>query len=56
MDIRKISIGSDYKSAMHYVIGQEVLGNSYVIHLIKRNVKDNSYKIYIQEIEGDVVL
>jgi hypothetical protein len=56
MDIRKISIGADYKSAMHYVIGQEVLGSSYVIHLIKRNLKDNSYKIYIQEIDGDVVM
>tara|TARA_R100000773_G_C4218386_1_gene116865 strand:- start:2088 stop:2315 length:228 start_codon:yes stop_codon:yes gene_type:complete len=56
MDIRKISIGGDYKSAMHYIVGQEVLGNSYCIHLIRRNEKDNSYKIYIQETEGDVVM
>lgn len=56
MDIRKISTGSEYKSAMHYVVGQEVLGKSYHIHLIKHNAKDNSYKIYIQEIDGDVVM
>ena len=32
MDIRKISIGPDYKSsAMHYLIGQEVLGGKYFI-------------------------
>ena len=36
MDIRKISIGPDYKSgAMHYIVGQEVLNGSYKIHLIK---------------------
>ena len=33
MVIRKISIGADYKSgAMHYIVGQEVLGGSYRIH------------------------
>ena len=56
MDIRKISIGSDYKAAMHYIVGQQVLGNSYEIHLIKKNISDNSFMIYIQEIEGDVVV
>ena len=36
MDIRKISIGSDYKSgAMHYIVGQDVLGGSHKIHLIQ---------------------
>lgn len=29
--IRKISVGSNYKDAMHYIVGQEVLGGSYVI-------------------------
>jgi len=29
MDIRKISIGADYKSgAMHYLVGQDVLVDS----------------------------
>ena len=56
MDIRKISIGNDYKSAMHYIVRQEVLGSSYSIHLIKHNAKNNSFKIYIQEVDGDVVV
>tara|TARA_R110000744_G_scaffold16434_4_gene45254 strand:+ start:2477 stop:2695 length:219 start_codon:yes stop_codon:yes gene_type:complete len=52
MDIRKISIGSDYKSgAMHYIVGQDVLGGSYNIHLIQSN--EVSYKIWIQK--GDEV-
>ena len=29
MDIRKISIGADYKSgSMHYIVGQDVLGGN----------------------------
>lgn len=32
--IRKISIGGDYKNAMHYIVGQEVLGGNYVIEEI----------------------
>tara|TARA_R100000935_G_C2833431_1_gene166576 strand:- start:1807 stop:2025 length:219 start_codon:yes stop_codon:yes gene_type:complete len=48
MDIRKISIGSDYKSgAMHYIVGQDVLGGSHKIHLIQ--AADDSYKIWIQK-------
>jgi len=46
MDIRKISIGADYKSgAMHYIVGQEVLGGKYAIHLIQQETE--SYKIWI---------
>jgi hypothetical protein len=46
MDIRKISIGADYKdNAMHYIVGQDVLGGSYKIHLIQ--AKKSSYKIWI---------
>jgi len=53
MDIRKISIGADYKSgAMHYIVGQEVLGGKYVIHLIKH--ESNSFKIWI--IKNDEIL
>lgn len=55
MDIRKISIGSDYKSgAMHYIVGQEVLGGSYAIHLIQHDKVMDSYKIWIMN--GDEVL
>jgi|TARA_E500000305_G_C4018679_1_gene237346 hypothetical protein len=46
MDIRKISIGADYKSgAMHYIVGQDVLGGKYVIHLIQE--ENSAYKIWI---------
>ena len=48
MDIRKISIGSDYKSgAMHYIVGQDVLGGNYQIHLIQHDHEFDSYKIWI---------
>lgn len=48
MDIRKISIGPDYKaSAMHYIVGQEVLGGDYVIHLIRS--EDDGIKIWIEK-------
>ena len=50
MDIRKISIGADYKSgAMHYIVGQEVLGGKYSIHLIQQDVSAESYKIWIEK-------
>tara|TARA_R110000787_G_scaffold283780_1_gene396879 strand:- start:293 stop:517 length:225 start_codon:yes stop_codon:yes gene_type:complete len=48
LDIRKVSIGSDYKSgAMHYIVGQDVLGGSYSIHLIQYDKTTDSYKIWI---------
>ena len=47
--IRKISIGPDYKSgAMHYLVGQDVLGNTHKIHLIKFNNDNSSIQIWIQ--------
>tara|TARA_R100001463_G_scaffold78559_1_gene132865 strand:- start:1593 stop:1817 length:225 start_codon:yes stop_codon:yes gene_type:complete len=55
MDIRKISIGADYKSgAMHYIVGQDVLGGKYAIHLIQEDPNADSYKIWIQQ--GEEVL
>jgi hypothetical protein len=55
MDIRKISVGPDYKSgAMHYIVGQKVLNDSHIIHLIKFDSERQSFKIYIQE--EDVVI
>ena len=48
MDIRKISIGADYKSgAMHYIVGQDVLGSNYQIHLIQHDHEKDPYKIWI---------
>ena len=56
MDIRKISIGPDYKSgAMHYIAGQSVLNGSYKIHLIKYYEDNDSYKIWIEDQEGLIV-
>tara|TARA_R110002049_G_scaffold238588_4_gene411700 strand:+ start:117 stop:341 length:225 start_codon:yes stop_codon:yes gene_type:complete len=52
MPIRKISIGSDYKSsAMHYIVGQNVINGEYSIHLIDYNADSGSYLIYIQNKE-----
>ena len=48
MDIRKISIGPDYKSgAMHYIVGQSILGDSNEIHHIKRHPETGNVLIYI---------
>lgn len=52
MDIRKISVGPDYKSgAMHYIVGQEILGGSHKIHLIKYNQEKKSILIWIEKEE-----
>ena len=49
MDIRKIAVGPDYKSgAMHYIVGQSVLGNTSVIHLIKYVESEDAFKIWIE--------
>ena len=56
MDIRKISIGPDYKSgAMRYIVGQSVLNGNYIIHLIKFDVDRESILIYIES-DGEIVL
>lgn len=57
MDIRKISVGPDYKNgAIHYIVGQKVLGDTNVIHLIKRDADTMSVKIYIINTKGEIVL
>jgi hypothetical protein len=57
MAIRKISIGSDYKSnAMHYIVGQKILGDSNEIHLITFDENKQSFKIYIINLKEEVVL
>lgn len=56
MDIRKISVGPDYKSgAMHYLVGQEVLNGNYKIHLIQFDEIKKSFKIWIIK-SNEVVL
>jgi hypothetical protein len=57
MDIRKISVGPDYKNgAIHYIVGQKVLNDSNAIHLIKRDPDTFSIKIYIINKKGEIVL
>jgi hypothetical protein len=57
MEIRKISIGPDYKSsAMHYIVGQKVLGDTNEIHLIRVNSDKNSIQIFIINEKLEVVL
>jgi len=55
-EIRKISIGVDYKNSMHYIVGQEVLSGYYNIHAIIRNEQNMSYFIYIESKEKEIVL
>jgi len=50
MDIRKISIGPDYKSgAMHYIVGQPVLnGKSGAMHyIVGQPVLNGNYHIHL---------
>jgi hypothetical protein len=57
MEIRKISVGPDYKGgAMHYLIGQKVLNDTNEIHLIKMDTDKMSVKIYIIIEKQEVVL
>lgn len=46
-DIRKISVGVDYKNAMHYIVGQNILDNGGVIHLIRVNPDELSFEIWV---------
>ena len=50
--IRKISVGSDYKNALDYIVGQEVLGGSYLIDSI--NFEEKGYSVWVKK-NGEVV-
>ncbi len=56
MDIRKISIGPDYKNAMSYLQGQEVLGGSHKIHLIFFDESKESIKVWIENDSNETLL
>ena len=48
-NIRKISIGTDYKNdAMHYALGQEVYGGHTICDIIGDG-QDGEYLIYIKK-------
>lgn len=50
--IRKISVGADYKNAMHYIVGQQVLGGNYEIAEINHEV--DSYSIWVKQ-DGEIL-
>lgn len=55
-DIRKITIGADYKSnGMHYIVGQPILNNSHTIHLIRLDENTGGIKIWIEK-ENEILL
>jgi hypothetical protein len=57
MDIRKISVGPDYKGgAMHYLVGQKVLGDNYEIYCIKYDHVKDSIKIYIINEKKEILI
>jgi len=50
-------VGPDYKGgAMHYIVGQKVLGDTNEIHLIKFVAETGAIKIYIINEKQEVVL
>lgn len=53
-EIRKITIGVDYKNSMHYIVGQEVLGGSNVIHAIT-DIGDG-YFVWIENVNKEIVV
>ena len=57
MDIRKISVGPDYKgSSMHYIVGQKVVGDTSEIELIRFDESKNSIKIFIRNEKNETLL
>ena len=57
MEIRKISIGPDYKGgAMHYIVGQKLLNDTNEIHVIKLEDSTQSIKIYIINEANEILL
>lgn len=51
--VRKVSIGPDYKDAMHFTVGQSVLGQSHTIHSIKIGMANQMQKQVIVYIQND---
>lgn len=45
--IRKISVGSNYKDAMHYMIDQQVMNGDWTIHAVTQDKE--GYHVWIQK-------
>ena len=55
-NIRKISIGSDYKNdAMHYSVGQQVYGGHEISHILLDD-SDKSYNIHIKKKQRNIAM
>lgn len=52
MLIRKISIGPDYKNAMHYSVDQTVLGDHDIVNI---RAEDEDHVIYVQKQGSDEI-
>lgn len=53
--IRKLSIGADYKGgAMHYIVGQDVLGSNYKVFEILK-IQSGNILVYILK-DGEIFL
>ena len=52
--IRKLSVGSDYKNAMHYIVGQKVLRGTSLIFQIIENKEKERYYIWIKR-EDEII-
>jgi hypothetical protein len=50
--IRKISVGADYKNAMHYIVNQEVLGGSHIISDIAQ--EQEGFSVWVKKNEESV--
>jgi hypothetical protein len=56
MQVRKISVGVEYKSAMHYILGQHVCDGKYIIHLISYSDSKKGYSVFIENENSEVFL
>jgi len=54
MSIRKIAVGAEYKTAMHYVVGQSVINGDFTINIIED--KKTEVKIWIENKENEIFL
>lgn len=52
-DIRKIAVGPNYKDAMAYTVGQNIVGGTQVIERIKRNEQTGSIELYVKNKNGE---
>ena len=50
--IRKISVGEDYKNAMHYIVNQGVLGGSYTISDIAQ--EQEGFSVWVKKNDESV--